>query len=239
MPTKTIRTIAAQLNFAQVAISNALADAGILKLLSEYGYTAARIKQGQKLYEAARLAANLHKTLSGEQQYKTSEVKKTTKQAYDAYQALAKVARAVWLKDKTKLVALGLHGKMPRTTAGFLTAAYTLFDNAANAPELADYGYTKAKLASERAKISALDNMNQAQEAAKGEAQNATRGQQAALKALNEWMSKFLMIAKVALRNKREYLEKLGVLARSSKTKAQRQAPQKAKETRAKKKAGA
>lgn len=245
MPTKPIHSIAEQLNAAQVAISNALADAGMLKLLAEYGYTAAKLKQGQKLYDTARLAVNAHKTMSGEQQYKTSEVNKITKQAYDAYQALAKVARAVWQQDKPRLAALGLQGAMPRTTAGFLNAAYTLFDNATKgdiasdsntAGTLAEYGYTKAKLTAERAKIAALDKMNQVQEAAKGEAQNAGRDQQKALKDLNEWMAMFIKIAKVALRSKREYLEKIGVLARSSKTKAQRQAPKKARETRAKKK---
>lgn len=156
------------------------------------------------------------------------------------------MARAIWQKDKPRLAALGLHGSMPKTTAGFLAAAYTLFDNAAKgdiaaesntAGTLAEYGYTKAKLTAERAKIAALDKMNQAQEAAKGEAQSATRSQQAALNELNEWMSMFIKIAKVALRNKKEYLEKIGVLARSAKTKAQRQAPGKAKETREKKKA--
>ncbi len=72
---------------------------------------------------------------------------------------------------------------------------------------------------------------------AKGEAQNAARDQQAALKALNEWMAMFVKIAKVALRTKPEYLEKLGVPALSTKTKAQRGAAKKAKETREKKKA--
>ncbi|MBI4725631.1 hypothetical protein HY768_00135 [candidate division TA06 bacterium] len=245
MPVKTSRTIAAQLNSAQVAISNTLTDPRIHKPMAEYGFSVARIKEGQKLYETARLSLNVHKALSGQQQYKTSEVNQITKNAYDVYQALAKIARAIWHKDKPRLEALGLHGKMPKTTDGFLTAAYVLFDNAAgpdvNLPtkgegELADYGYTKAKLAAERLKIVALDKMNQAQEAAKGEAQNAARDQQAALNALNEWMSVFIKIAKVALRNKREYLEKIGVLARSGKTKAQRGAPKKAAETRARKK---
>lgn len=245
MPTRYKLSIAQQLNAAQVAISNSMADASVQKLLAEYGYTAAKLKQGQKLYDTARLAMNIHKKLSGEQQYKTSEVNKITKNALDAYQALAKVARALWQKDKARLAALGLHGAVPKTTAGFLTAAYLLFDNAAEpyitsssdtSGTLADYGYTKTRLASERAKIAALDKMNQVQEMAKGEAQNASRDQQAALKDLNEWMAMFVKIAKVALRSKREYLEKIGVLARSAKTKAQRGAAKKASETRAKKK---
>ncbi|HAD82874.1 MAG: hypothetical protein A2509_02755 [Candidatus Edwardsbacteria bacterium RIFOXYD12_FULL_50_11] len=248
MPVKTSRTIAAQLNSAQVAVSNALADAGMLKLLAEYGYTAARIKEGQKLYEAARLAVNAHKSLVGSQQDKTAKVKKVTKKAYDAYQALAKVARAIWLKDKARLAALGLQGKMPKTTAGFLTAAYILFDNAAKGglaaasnPTglLGDYGYTTAKLTAERAKIAELDKINQAQEAAKGMAQDAARAQDKALKALAEWLARFVKIAKVALRDQREYLEKLGVLARTGKTKAQRAAAAKASATKKAKKSGA
>jgi len=54
---------------------------------------------------------------------------------------------------------------------------------------------------------------------------------------LNDWMAMFVKIAKVALRDKREYLEKIGILARSGKTKAQRGASRKAAETRARKKA--
>jgi hypothetical protein len=43
-------------------------------------------------------------------------------------------------------------------------------------------------------------------------------------------------IAKVALREHPELLEKLGILKRSSKTSAQKKAPEKARETRKKKK---
>lgn len=245
MPSKPTSSIAAQLNSAQVAISNALADAGMLKMLAEYGFTAAKVKEGQKLYDIARLAVNTHKNLSGTQQDKTASVKKITKNAIDAYQSLAKVARAIWLKDKAKLVTLGLHGKMPKSTAGFITAAYTLFDNAAGAEitssssatgTLAEYGYTKAKLTSERAKITELDKINQAQESAKGMAQDAARTQDKALRELAEWLARFIKIAKVALRAKPEYLEKLGVLSRSGKTKAQRKAPAKAAATRKAKK---
>jgi len=246
MATRPNHSIAAQINSAQVAISNSLAEPSISKPMAEYGYPATRIKQGQKLYENALKAVNIHKSLLGEQEYKTSEVNKITKEAQAAYQALAKIARAIWVKDKSRLAALGLQGKMPQTTAGFIIAAYVLFDNAAKgdivsssneaASELEAYGYTKTKIASERLKIEALDKMNQAQEAAKGEAQNASREQDKALKALNEWMAMFTKIAKVALRDKWEYLEKIGVLARSGKTKAQRGASRKASETRARKK---
>ena len=68
---------------------------------------------------------------------------------------------------------------------------------------------------------------------AKGAAQQATREQDATLKALNEWVGQYTRIAKVALRDKKHLLEKLGIGVRMSKTAAQRAAPQKAAATRA------
>ena len=102
---------------------------------------------------------------------------------------------------------------------------------------MADYGYNSVKLQSERIKIAAYDTANQQQEAAKGAAQQSTREQDWALQALNAWKAQYLKIAKVALSGKPQLLEKLGVLARTSKTAAQRAAPKKASATRARRRA--
>src|SRR5207247_6176027 len=74
---------------------------------------------------------------------------------------------------------------------------------------------------------------NQRREAAKGAAQQATREQEAALQAVSDWVGQYTRIAKVALRDKKHLLEKLGIGVRMSKTAAQRAAPQKAAATRA------
>ncbi len=55
---------------------------------------------------------------------------------------------------------------------------------------------------------------------AKGAAQQATQDQDAALAAMSEWVAQYLKIAKVALRGKKQLLEKIGVTARTSKTAA-------------------
>ena len=237
MSTRPHHTIAQQLNAGQLAISNSLSDPEIQSLVAQFGYPADKLNKGKALYDCALSAVNAEKAAAGAQQESTRLLAQAEKSARDAYQALAKVARAVFGKDKAQLNALGLNGNMPKDTAGFLAAAYTLFDNARTLPALADYGYNSVKLQSERAKIAAYDTANQQQEAAKGAAQQATREQDAALQALNDWTAQYLKIAKVALRDKPQLLEKLGVLARTSKTAAQRPAPKKASATRAAKKA--
>ena len=236
MPTKPMQTIASQLNSAQLAISNSLSDPEIQSLVAQFGYPADKLNEGKALYDCALSAVNAEKAAAGAQQESTRVLAQAEKSAHDAYQALAKVARAVFGKDKAQLNALGLNGNMPLDTAGFLAAAYTLFDNARTLPALADYGYDSVKLQSERTKIVAYDSANQQQEAAKGAAQQSTRDQDAALQALNDWTVQYLKIARVALSGKPQLLEKLGVLARTSKTAAKRAAPKKASATRAAKK---
>ena len=236
MPTKPMHSIAQELNAGQLAISNSLSDPEIQSLVAQFGYPADKLNEGKALYDAALAAVNAEKAAAGRAKF-SQMLAQAEESARDAYQALAKVARAVFLKDKAQLNALGLNGAMPKDTAGFLAAAYTLFDNARTLPALADYGYNSVKLQSEHAKIAAYDTANQQQEAAKGAAQQATREQDAALQALNDWTSQYLKIAKVALSGKPQLLEKIGVLARTSKTAAQRAAPMKASATRAAKKA--
>ena len=236
MTSRPMHSIAQELNAGQLAISNSLSDPEIQNLVAQFGYPADKLNEGKALYDAALAAVNAEKAQAGAQQESTRLLAQAEKSARDAYQSLAKVARAVFLKDKAQLSALGLTGSMPLDTARFLAAAYALFDNARTLPALADYGYDSPKVQSERLKIVAYDTANQGQEAAKGAAQQSTREQDAALQALNAWTAQYLKIAKVALSSKPQLLEKLGVLARTSKTAAQRAAPKKAAATRAAKK---
>jgi predicted pyridoxine 5'-phosphate oxidase superfamily flavin-nucleotide-binding protein len=235
MPTKPHATTAQQLNAAQLAITNSLADPEIKAAVAQYGYTTTKLNAGKALYEAALAAVNLQKTGKGDQKVATAALKAAEKEARDAYQAAAKVARAALPAEE--LATLGLAGKEPRDIAGFLQAAYTLFDNAADSGLLVDFGYDDERIGAERDKIEALDAANQAQELAKGAAQQATQDQDAALAKMNEWVAQYLKIAKVALRGKKQLLEKIGVTARTTKTAAQRAAPKKAAATRAAKKA--
>ena len=225
---------AQQLNAAQLAIANSLADPEIKSAIAQFGYTTTKLNKGKALYDAALAAVNAQKSGKGEQKTATADLKVALTDARDAYQALAKVARATLSKEEQ--TGLGL-GKEPRGTAAFIQAGYTLFDNAGDVAALADFGYDADKLAAERAKVEAYDQANQAQEMAKGSAQQATQDQDAALAAMSDWVAQYLKIAKVALRGKKQLLEKIGVLARTSKTAAQKAAPAKAAATRAAKKA--
>lgn len=237
MANRPKQSIAQQLTSAHLLIQNSITDEEISTLVSAFGYTIANLNNGLELHGEAVAAVEAQQNKAGAQRTATQQFDEAWKTARDAYQALAKVARAVYQQDPAQLTALGLTGAMPNDTAGFLSAAYTLFDNAVSLVLLAQFGYDEEKMGTELAKIAALDTANQAQELAKGAAQQATLEQDAALEALNEWAAQYRKIAKVALRGKKQLLEKLGIAARTSPTKAQIEGRAKAALTRANKKA--
>lgn len=157
-----------------------------------------------------------------------------------AYQNMARVARSLFRKEPDVLILLGLDKPVPRKVAAFSQVAFTLFNTTKYTQpmrtKLAEHGYTDGKLSSERSKLSAFDFAKANQEACKGAAQRAKQVQHEALRAMRDWYSTYVNVARVALRPKPELLEKLGIMYRSVKTPAQRQAPLKAAETRRRKK---
>ena len=210
---------------AVLAINNSLADSGIRDVVATYGYSEAKLREGSALLEAALAASSAQLAAEGEQQRATVALNQAAQTARAAYQALAKVARASC--DKPSLTILGLSGSAPQSPGGLMKAAFNLFDNAPRVPALAGFGYNAEKLAAGRATVSALQAADQAQGAAKGAAQKATIQQNAAFKALESWLALYIKVAKVALVGDEQQLEKLGVIARTSPTAAQRAAASK------------
>ncbi len=237
---QTKTTIANQLNSAQVAINNTLADAEIQTAVAGYGYSVEKINEGKAVYEQAVAAVNAQIAAAGAQRDATASAAAARQKAQAAYQSLAKVARAIFAHDRARLAMLGLTGAMPKSAAGFITAAYALFQNASQ-PEiqtqLASYGYDSVKLRNEQGLIVAYEAAERGQEQTKGAAQQSTRDQDSALKALKLWYQQYIKIARVALQGKKELLEKLGIRMLSAKTPAQRSAAAKAAATRETKKA--
>ncbi|MDP2807823.1 MAG: hypothetical protein Q8O74_06770, partial [bacterium] len=181
--------IPVQLNAADTAISNALDSPAILKRLTENGYTEARINEGQKLYQTALLSVKAHRALIEARRDRETSSGKISKNAYEAYQSLAKVVREIWQEDREQLQSLGVPDRLPPATEGFLDAAKTLFDAPLKDQEfmdiLAGLGYPKLLLATERTKIDDLEKMLRDGENSEKEIRAADQEQQLALKTLN------------------------------------------------------
>ena len=232
-------TIKEKIEAAQLAIENSLGSPDILERVSKYGYTKERLSEAQTMLKTAMETVERHMRKATLQLDATAKVNAHQKEAFAVYQDFAQTARTVFKGDKARIKMLGVDGKMPKADGKFIIAAYAMFDNAEDAEvqtALAEYGYDSSRLRKDRKVIEDYDKLHQKQESAKGDAQQSTRDQDAALKRLYDWYARYRVIAKRALRGDKELLEKIGILARSVKTAAQRGAGKKAAATRAAKK---
>ncbi len=229
-------TVAEKMNLGQLAVNNTLDDAEILSRVSPFGYNAEKMLEGKRLVIIVEKQVNEQEAAIGTEKGASQTVNALKKRAFDTYQSLSQVCEAIYIKDNGKLAILGLTGKMPSQIPAFIKAAHILFENAQRPEiqvELANFGYNIPKLQSELEKISELEKAHQKREQTKGTKQQSTREKSAAVTQMDAWVKQYLKIAKVALKDKPELLEKLGVRVLSSKTAAQRKAPAKAAETRA------
>jgi hypothetical protein len=212
-------SIDALLHGAQVAIDNALNNKQILAALSDLGYTAERIQQGKALYTTALSAQNTQQMEAGEQKSATAELEANRAVANATYMRFVKIARVAFKRDAGIATQLDLGGDRKRNLAGWLAQVNQFYTNALANPAvmegLGNFGITHDKLQAGLAEVNVVEASNLTQEKEKGEAQAATQTRDQALDALQEWLSDYLAIAKVALEDNPQLLEALGLLQRA------------------------
>jgi hypothetical protein len=215
----TLYTAEAVLMRSELALFGSRGEAEILGAMAIYNYTDAMLVGQQRNHERVRAI------IVSVQQARAAQVD-ATQEVTDAFTAarlvcsdLATVAREVLKGDKAALASLGLsRGSQPKALATFLLYADKLFDGALTAPQsvqdrLAERGYTAARLTQEKQKIAALRAANQAQEKAKGVSQDLTPQQNTLLAELDNWTMTYRKLARRALRQRPQLLEKIGVKA--------------------------
>lgn len=212
----TNQSIEQRLLAASLAIDNALTDAEIQAAMSEFGYDAARINAGKSLYDAAAQLHQKQKSEYGEQFAATQELQQKWDEATKTYMKQVKVARVALQSDYGAYLKLGLAGNRKRTLSGWLVQARQFYSNAlADADvmaKLALFGMTQAKLEAAQTLVDAVEAANAAQKKEIGEAQQATADRDNALDSLEDWLGDFIAIARIALEEKPQLLEKMGVV---------------------------
>ena len=211
-------SIEGKLAASQQALANAANNPAILALLAVYGYDAARIAEGQTLYDTVQAAQVAQKQEYGEQYAASQAFETAWKTANETYMQLVKVARVAFSADPNAATALGIAGRRKPTYPGWLEQAQQFYlaalANADFQTGLARFGVTLEKLQAGKSLVDAVVAAKQAQGTETAEAQAATQARDAALEALDAWMSDFIAIAKIALEGT-QLSEALGILERS------------------------
>ncbi len=201
---------------SNTAISNASVDPKVYKALSLYGYTAERLQEGKLLLDKAEALCTRQVQKYGDKLGASQVMKVARQKVSAAYVPHVKIARIAMKNNKGAFQALELNGKRKRANAARLAQAKTFYTNAiANEnykTALADFGITEDKLEAALNLIKEAENARANYLKAKGEVQNATAKRNLAIESLEEWMSDFIAIARIALEGQSQMLEILGVV---------------------------
>jgi hypothetical protein len=204
---------------AQVAINNARTDGEIKQYLTEYGYDEARLAAGKSLLNSASQLHQTQKRVYAEKVGASKDFSDSRKEANGVYINLIKLSRIALQEDYAAYLKLGLAGGRKTNLSGWLVQARQFYDNAlkdtATMAKLKKFGGTQAKIEAGKALIETVERKKQEKEIESGEAQQATVERDMAVEELQQWMRNFKAIARIALEDKPQLLEKLGILIRS------------------------
>ncbi|NQT24065.1 hypothetical protein HQ585_01790 [candidate division KSB1 bacterium] len=204
-----------RLTRAQVAIDNALSDEPIKTLLTPFGYDDAKLNEGKTLIEQTVTLNQKQDKEYGEQFAATQELHALQTTAHKQYMDAVELARIKFRDNVKAWQALGLNGSRKKSLSGWVEQATKFYSNLLADSDLitamSGFGYTQEKLQAELSQVQAVPaaNANQAKET--GEAQAATKERDAALDDLDQWMSDFKTVAKIALKDHDQWIEKLGL----------------------------
>ena len=132
---------------------------------------------------------------------------------------LVKVARVALKNNPGAVTKLSLSGTRKKSLSGWTAQATQFYKNALGDKEiltaLKEFGMNEQKLKAGLNLVKAIETANLTQEEEKGQAQAATQTKDAAIDELQDWLSDYLAIAKIALEEDPQLLEGLGILQRA------------------------
>lgn len=205
---------------AQVIIENSLTDPVVKEALAAYGYSGETLAAGKTLFEEAMALQNTQKKEYGDQVAATSELNDIWETADQQYMKTLKIARVAFQDHPKADKAVVLFGRRKESLSGWLAQAQTFYANILKDTDLMNalalYGYTTEKLQQESDLLSQITVKNQQQKKEMGEAQASTQARDEKIDELAKWISNLRAVAKVALADDPQQLEKLGILARTS-----------------------
>lgn len=212
-------TISEQLERARMLFAVLEGRPDLRERLARLSYAPEELAAGRALYLAAAQARTVHHASRATQLQASGALRGLRQQVDSQYRDLAAMGRVVFRDDTAALVGLGLRRAERRSArAVFFARVGQLYEGVADKPEwlaaLSAVGYDAERLAAERGQFAALKEARTVYESARGDARNAADAQQAALRALGNWLRRLFAIAAIALRDAPDDLRALGVQPR-------------------------
>jgi hypothetical protein len=209
------KMIAEKLLSINESISGVESNPEIRENLNAFGYTPERLDEGKMLLDKVTGLMTTQVEEYSDQYIASDEFSKFWKKTYGNYMVTLKVVRVAFTGETEMLLRFNATGKRNRSLSGWLRDAKILYTNLLNSTAalevIAQYGYTVERLNSEFQNVTEVERLHTKQLGEKGIAQQSTVERDEAFDALSKWYSKFRAIARIALYDKPQLLEALGI----------------------------
>lgn len=209
-------TLESKILSADVAISAAKEYPEINTAVAEYNYDAPRLDEGKALQKEANTLHKKQIKEYGDQFQATNDLDSIKSKANKMYMKHLKVARITMEDNVAFRKSLMLTGRRKHTYTGWLEQASTFYDNGLDSPEalvaLMEYNITEDKMKAGQALVNQTGIALKKQLKEVGEAQRATETRDKAFDLMEDWMAKFIAIARIALEDDPQLLEIMGII---------------------------
>jgi hypothetical protein len=211
----TYLSIGERMGRYDLALTNAIGDEQIKSALQRFNYTPERIGEGIELLNLTREADARNQKEYGEQYAAGERIEMEYKEASRPYMETLGVARIALRGDREAEKALVLRGDRKQGLAEWVRDSDIFYRNLLNTERflerMAHFGKTRDILEAEYKEVKDVEDAIAEHKREMGEAQMSTAIRDDLLEELDDWMSDFLGIARIALADQPEAKKKLGI----------------------------
>lgn len=219
MATKRTLTEAEALEQYRVSLENVEKQPEIATIMAEFGYDETLLTEGKTLLTKTRESFDYNKKEDDETSVAYNNFTNLKENVSKVYSLHRKKGKVVFRKDETTLKNLGLKGSLPTSYIKWLETVKKFYSVAIGNSEietkLARLKVTPAELQETITLITELETARAEYLREKGESQDATKLKDAAFREIDDWMSEFYAVAKIALEDNPQLLESLAKFVRS------------------------
>ncbi len=210
------KVIAKKLHTIENGILGAINNPEIKAMMEKYGYTQQRLEEGRSLLDKSLKLMTVHVKRYSDQYIATDTVSKQQESAYASYMVVLKIVRVAFKGNVELLNRFNATGIRSKSLSGWLREARILYTNLLKSQEelavMEKFGITPERLEKDLKAVNMVEELNSKQLEKIGEAQQSTLARDETFDALFNWYSDFRAIARIALYNKPQLLEVLGIV---------------------------
>jgi len=219
MATNKTNSESAVLEQYRVSFENVKKQPTISSVLTEFGYTPEVIAVGESLYNKTLRMYNLNKTESDETSAAYAIFNQKKSELTNLYRNHRKKAKVAFRNEPVTLDLLAVSGSLSGAYLKWMETVKKFYAEVSNNAEirtsLARFKVTDEEISQAGTFISEVEMARAEYLREVGESEDTTKQKDAAFTTLDDWMSEFYAVAKIALEDHPQLLESLGKSVKS------------------------